>query len=83
MGIFSYLRSRFQTKINESMVTYHRVQVEDCKGQSVRTVLSELAIERFGINAVVLAVSQGHHYGHILTAQAGTTEHLAGILPMG
>ena len=39
MGIFSYLRSKFQTKTNESMVTYHRVQVEDCKGQSVRTVV--------------------------------------------
>ena len=28
-----------QTKTNEIMVTYHKIQVEDCKGRSVRTTV--------------------------------------------
>ena len=54
MGFFSYLRSRFQTIINESMVTYHRVQVEDCKGQSERYNVYSLDGKKLLTNAANL-----------------------------
>ena len=48
----------------------------------VSPVLLEFAAESIGIDAVVMPVAKSHHNGKVLTAQAGATEQLSGVLPM-
>ena len=48
----------------------------------MRPILFEFATKGIDIDAVVMPVAKSHHNGEVLTAQAGPTEYLTGVLPM-